>query len=77
MEKPVDVLYGESNETYRVMEASIQPDLPPTIASKISTYHVTIQDGTLTFVHKMQVLHHVRYFKLYTYVKQHSSNIQT
>ena len=37
MEKPADVLYGESNDTYRVMEASIQPDLPPTIDSKIST----------------------------------------
>ena len=38
---------------------------------------MTIQDGTLTFVHKMQVLHHVRYFKLNAYVQQHSSNIQT
>ena len=37
MEKPADVLYGASNDTYRVMEASIQPDLPPTIDSKIST----------------------------------------
>ena len=37
MEKPADLLYDESKDTYRVMEASIQPDLPPTIVSKIST----------------------------------------
>ena len=37
MEKPADVLYGESNGTYRVMEVSIKPDLPPTIESKILT----------------------------------------
>ena len=28
---------GESTDTCRDMEASIQPDLPPTIQSKIST----------------------------------------
>ena len=37
IEKPADVFSGESNDRYRVMEASIQPNLPPTIESKIST----------------------------------------
>ena len=37
MEKQEGVSYGESTDTHTVMEAPIEPDLPPTIQSKIST----------------------------------------
>ena len=66
MEKPADVFYGDSTDTYRVMEASIQPDLPPTIQNKISTvscnnkrWHTDIctQDASATSCKIFQTLY--------------------
>ena len=42
------------------------PDFPPAIESKNPLCHMTMQYGTQTSVNKMQVLHHVRYVKLFT-----------
>ena len=68
MDQPACVSYAASNDAYTIDESLTQPDLPPGIESKYPLCHVTVQHGTQTMVNKMQVLHHVRYFKLYTYV---------
>ena len=37
MEKQEDVMYVESTDTHTVVQTPIEPDLPPSIQSKIST----------------------------------------
>ena len=62
------VAYASSNATDKVIETSIPKICLAAIESKYLMCHMTIQDGTQTSVKKIQVLHHVRYFKLYAYV---------
>ena len=44
------------------------PDLPPAIESIISSVSYDNATWHTDFCNKMQVLYHVRYFKLYTYL---------
>ena len=69
MDKAESPSYSSSNNEYEyvVDEQITQGDLPPGVSMKISkvpfdsaTWHTTLK--------QIQVLHLVRYFKLYTYV---------
>ena len=66
MDQQASVSFAASNDAYIVHDSFTQTDLPPGI-QKYPLCHVTVQHGTQTKINKMQVLHHVRYVKLYTY----------
>ena len=68
MDQPACVSYTASNYAYTVDESLTQPDLPPGIESKISTVSCDTATWHTDYDKQDAVLHHVRYFKLYTYV---------
>ena len=68
MDESAGVSYAASNDKYTVMETLTPPDLSPALESKL--FSVSCDNATWhTNYHKQDAsAHHVRYFKLYTYV---------
>ena len=68
MEESASVSDGVSKDKHSVMETITPPDFSPALDSKLSAVSCAMQHGIQTMRNQMQVLHYVRYFKLYTYV---------
>ena len=68
MDQQASVSCAVSNDAYTVHESFTQIDLPPGIQRKYQLCHVTVQHGRQMKINEMQVLHHVRYVKLYMYI---------
>ena len=68
MDEPQSLTYTVSNDECLVDDEITQADLPPAIETKISNMPFESTTCHTDKYNKIKVLHHVRYFELYTYV---------
>ena len=68
MDKQHCVAYTATDATDTCMETSTQQHLSPAIECNISAVSYDNPEWHTDFCKECKVLHHVRYFKLYTYV---------
>ena len=68
MDQQASVSCAASTDAYIIHESFTKLIYLPGYREKYPLCHVTVQHGTQMKINKMQVLHHVTYVKLYTYI---------